>query len=353
MKGIRISIAVLSLLMVACRPDKPVVPEDAIVGKGVFVLNEGSYTFANSSLTFYDPEADTVTNNLFYRVNGSPIGDVGQSLFMMNDKLYIVVNNSNYIYRVDGKTMKYESKIEDFYSPRQMMAVSPTKAYVTDLMGSGLWIINPQDMSHCGAVEMGKPTENMALVGNELYVTNWSNYYNPDVENNTVQVVDCANDVKVAEIVVGREPNSIVVDAVNHVWVLCSGGYEKGENPCLVCIDPIMKKVVRQLEFAEGYPKCYPTNLAIDDTGRKLYFINNGAVYAMSVDAMALPDEKFVETPEGSLFYNVKVSPVDGDVYVTDAKNYMTNGMVYRYTSDGVGKGSFVAGIIPGAMLFN
>ena len=55
-------------------PDTTIVSNDTIepaflLPKGVFVLNEGNFTFANASLTFYDPDMDTVTNNLFYRVN--------------------------------------------------------------------------------------------------------------------------------------------------------------------------------------------------------------------------------------------------------------------------------------------
>ena len=46
------------------------------------------------------------------------------------------------------------------------------------------------------------------------------------------------------------------------------------------------------------------------------------------------------------------VDPKTGDIYVTDAKNYVMNGMVYRYSNDGVLLNSFEAGIIPSAMLF-
>ena len=83
----------MAWVMSSCNPD-PQEPTKVLVGKGVFVLNEGTYTFANASLSFYDPEADTSANQLFYKVNGAPIGDVAQSLALINDQLYIVVNNS-------------------------------------------------------------------------------------------------------------------------------------------------------------------------------------------------------------------------------------------------------------------
>lgn len=337
--------------MVSCRQEKPN-DDEVSIGKGVFVLNEGTYTFANSSLTFYDYEFDTVANELFYKANAAPIGDVGQSLAMVDGKLYIVVNNSNYIYKVDANTLKVEGKIDNFYSPREMLAVAPNKAYVSDLMGTGLWIVNPIDMSHCGSVELGKSTESIVCVGNELYVGNWSNYYTTEIENNTVQVVDIVNDTKVAEIVVGKEPNSMAVDKYDRVWVLCSGGYLNTEKPVLCCIDPTLKQVVKRHEFDGGYPTCYPTNLTIDGRGERLYFIDKD-VYALSVDDESLPDKVFVEVTEGGTLYNLAVEPKSGDVYVADAKDYMQNGMVYRYSSDGVLLRSFEAGIIPHAMVFN
>ena len=82
-------VCVLAFAMASCTPDPlPVDPDpdpnDTVepvqtLPHGVFVINEGNFTYANSSLTFYDPEMDTVANNLFYRANGAPIGDVGQS----------------------------------------------------------------------------------------------------------------------------------------------------------------------------------------------------------------------------------------------------------------------------------
>ena len=96
-------LAFVAALLFSCKPEPtptPVDPSDTIQPvnlKGVFVLNEGNFQFSNASLSFYDPEADTVANNLFYKANNAPIGDVGQSLALSEEKLYIVVNNSNYI----------------------------------------------------------------------------------------------------------------------------------------------------------------------------------------------------------------------------------------------------------------
>ena len=345
----KINFALLALIafgLASCHQEDPVITEDTTVGKGVFVLNEGTYTFANSSLTFYNPETDTVTNNLFYRVNGSPIGDVAQSLTLLGDKLFIVVNNSNYIYKVNAKTMKFEAKIDGFYSPREMRIVAPNKAYVSDMIGTGVWIVNPQDMTHCGFVETGNPTENLLQVGNELWATNWSNYYQPDTSNSTVQVIDIQNDVVVSEIEVEKEPNSMVVDKDGMVWVLCDNGWE--DSAFFLCkINPMLKQVEKTYPFVGGYP----SHLCIDKSGTQLYFIDKN-VCRMAIDDASSLDKEFI-VAENRNFYNMSIDPQNGDIYVTDAGDYVSNGTVYRYTSDGVGKGSFLAGIIPSAIVFN
>ena len=356
-------LAFVATLLLSCKPDPqpvPVDPSDTIQPlnlKGVYVLNEGNYQFSNASLSFYDPEADTVFNHLFYKANNIPIGDVAQSLSLVDNNLYIVVNNSNNIYKIDANTQVCDLtkpyKIGDFYSPREMHFVAPDKAYVSDLIGTNLWIINPQTMTHTGTVEMGKTTEKMVQVGNELYVSNWSYYYidaNSHDSYSTVQVVDLNNDVKVAEIEVGKEPNGLAVDKNGHVWALCEGrswdvGY--GESPSLWEIDPQLKTATKRLEF-EGTASILKSN----PSGDGLYLIYNNEVRRFDLATMSLSESFRITAEPQGWFYNIVVEPSTGELYVADVKDYMVNGTVYRYSNDGVLLSSFVAGIIPNAMLF-
>lgn len=343
----------LAVAIFGCKPKPTVDPSGINVGSGVLVLNEGNYQYSNGSLTYYDPVADTAMGNLFYRVNDVPLGDVPESMALADGKLFIVVNNSNNIYKVDANTIVCDTtkpfKIGDFYSPREMMIVAPNKAYVSDLYGTLLWIINPQDMTHAGSIEMGKSTEKMVLVGNELYVSNWSNTFVAGMEKNSVQVVDVNNDVKVAEITVGKEPNTMAVDKNGHVWVLCEGATWEpdGEKPTLWEIDPMLKTAQKRFEFESS-----AMVLRANPAGDQLYMLYNNSVRRFDIGTMSLSETFCIEGNPNGWFYNMAVDPKSGDLYVTDAKNYMTNGTVYRYSSDGVLLASFDAGIIPSAMLF-
>ena len=370
----------LAVMMFSCKPE-PIVPDEFTVGSGVFVLNEGVFTSGNSSLTFYDPVADTAINYLFIRVNYDVVqslGDVAQSLAMADGKLYIVVNNSNKIYKMDANTIRLDTtqtfELNDFYSPREMHIVAPNKAYVSDLIGKNLWIINPEDMTHTGSIAMGKTTEKMVQVGSELYVSNWSYYYvdaSSHDSYNTVQVVDMNNDVKVAEIEVGKEPNSMAVDRNGHVWVLCEGrswDAEYGESPTLWEIDPMLKTAQCRYTF-EGFidPETEEmmgyaaTNMKADPQGRYLYVIVSetdeyGNSYDSEIRRFDVETMSFSETfsipANGNTFYNMAVHPLSGEIYVSCISNPTSNGTVYRYTADGLLLSSFEAGLFPSAMLF-
>ena len=346
------------MTFVSCGGDDPQ-PEETNIAKGLFVLNEGTYTYASSSLTFYDPEADTVENNLFYRVNLAPIGDAANSMMIDETGMYIVVNSSKYIYKIDEKTMKYEAKLDGFTSPRHMLSINKNKAYVSDLESTGLWVINPETMQKIGFVETGNTTEKMVRVGNEVVVTNWSNFYQPNTSNSTIQFVNVETDQLVDEMNVTAEPHSIVLDKNNNIWVLCSGGYMPPCEPALFCIDPATRQIVKRFDFGAGD---YPSSMAIDKSGENLYILNGGFgtldLYKMSVDADALPVTALVNSQQSTdncpkTFSTVAVSPENGDIYITDVKDYVQNGDVLRYDNNGNYISKFEAGIIPGTMMFN
>jgi DNA-binding beta-propeller fold protein YncE len=189
----------------------------------------------------------------------------------------------------------------------------------------------------------------MVQVGNELYVSNWSNYYIPGMEKNSVQVVDINNDVKVAEIQVGKEPNCMAVDKNNHVWVLCEGATWEadGENPTLWEIDPMLKSATLRYEF-DGTAMILKANAS----GDGLYLFFNNEVRRFDIATSTLSETFRIAAAEGGMFYNMAVNPQNGELYVTDAKNYLMDGTVYRYSEDGVLLSSFEAGVIPSAMLF-
>ena len=62
----------VSIVLLSCNKkdaiedvDNNVPPTENV--NGLFILNEGTFTYANSSLSFYNIEKDEVENNIFFR----------------------------------------------------------------------------------------------------------------------------------------------------------------------------------------------------------------------------------------------------------------------------------------------
>ena len=78
------------LLMAACsnsEPDDPTVDYDWRK-KGVIILCEGNYQAGNSTLSYYNPEAKTVQNGVFFKANDAKMGDTGQSVQLHDGVAY-------------------------------------------------------------------------------------------------------------------------------------------------------------------------------------------------------------------------------------------------------------------------
>ena len=84
-------------IFTSCEKDYPIGPEKVEIeeasgnySSGVFIINEGNFQFGNASISFYN--RDTIENNIFENVNGLPIGDIAQDIFISGNKAYIVID---------------------------------------------------------------------------------------------------------------------------------------------------------------------------------------------------------------------------------------------------------------------
>ncbi len=355
MKGLKINkiylvVALGVFLLTGCSKNEPrdFPPLPGLLGNGFFVLNQGNFTSGNSSLSFFSEDSVKMTNNLFYKLNAAPLGDVAQSMCFYGDLAFIVVNNSGHIYAIDAKTGLFKRKIAQLQSPRNMLVVDANKAYVSDFQEKGVFVFNPQTMQHLGLIETGKTTESMILSGVEVFVANWSNY-NQTTKNNTIQIIDASIDQVVDSIVVTKEPNSMVLDKNGKLWVLCSGGYLNEETPALYQINPTNRQILQKFDFPSL--EMSPEQLTINGKADTLYFLNKD-VYQMPIDAQSLTEIPFIEAGNRN-FFTIAIHPHQSTVMVTDAINYVQNGYVFRYRPNGILIDSLKAGIIPGFIGFN
>ena len=91
----------------------PVEPVDVTLpGRGLFISNEGNFTYGNASLSYYDITHSALvtnedgSNDIFYSANGIPLGDVAQSAIVRGNTVYVIINNSGVIFAIDRRTAK-------------------------------------------------------------------------------------------------------------------------------------------------------------------------------------------------------------------------------------------------------
>lgn len=350
MRNYFIAIMVGLTFFSACKKEDPEQQNPALK-EGVFIVNQGSFNADNASLSYYVFEglSSTQYDSLFYNANNANLGDVAQSINVQGEVSFIVINNSGLVYCIDNKYAEVQGRITGLTSPRNMLVVNDEKAYVSDLLNSSLTIINPKTYEITGDVPLNRTSEEMLLVGNTAFIANYSSW-GQTAKNNVVMTVNTETDMMTDTIKVGIEPNSLVLDKDNNIWVLCSGGFMNEENPTLWKIDGTTAQVLDSLTFDELTSS--PSALKVNGMGDELYFLNNG-VFKMSIVDDQLPQNPFISPETGQFFAYLGVDPVNNHVYIGDPKDYQTKGQVYQYDENGTLVYSLDCGIIPAAFGFN
>jgi YVTN family beta-propeller protein len=186
---------------------------------GVYVLCEGSFGSGNASLWHYNPDTKAVTPDVFGRVNNAMLGDVGQSMYLYNNTLFVVVNNSGVVYALDANTVEVLGLIDGLTSPR-FVAIdgSGAKGYISQMYTNKLITFDPRTLDKTGEVILDGvvSSEQMAFVGDKLFVASWSN-------DHKITVLNTTTDKQLTTFTVGVQPYSLALDNRNNLWVVCDG----------------------------------------------------------------------------------------------------------------------------------
>ena len=315
-------------------------------GRGLFIVNEGNFMYGNASLSYYDIETKIVENNVFSRANGINLGDVAQSMVIHNGKGYVVVNNSGIIFIIDINTFKVRGMIDGFISPRNIFISGSNKGYVTDLYSEAIVEVDLDSNTKLGTIiTKGHPsTEQIVAVNSELFVCCWSN-------DNIIFVIDPSTNAIMDSIIVPFQPNSMVVDINNKIWVVSSGAYNSenfgSPSPTLSIIDPTNRLIEHSVGLEGGES---PVSIATNGARDTVYILNNG-VYGYSVRDDSFSPAQIVGKSD-ALYYDFTVDPVTSEIYIADAIDYVQAGAVYRYSPKGIPVDTFRVGIIPGGFCF-
>jgi DNA-binding beta-propeller fold protein YncE len=357
----------------ACRKDTPLIPAkvDTVttpkpdtVARGVYVLNEGNMNSNKASLDYLDFNTGAYHRGIYDQANPTVVkglGDVGNDIGVYGSKLYVVVNNSNKVEVLDAKTAKRLAVINIINC--RYIVFKDNKAYVSAYLGTvgdpkapnGIVAeIDTTSLTITRKVTVGRQPEQMVIIGQKLYVAN-SGGYSPSNYERTISVIDRATFTETKRIDVAINLDQMKADSYGDIYVTSRGDYYD--------IQPDMYAIDTKTDQVKKDFKLPVSNLWIK--GDTAYFYSSAFSYItgnytiaynmIDVKNETVLNKQFITDgteKQIAIPYGIAVDPHTGDVYVTDAKNYVTPGTLYCFDRQGHKKWSVQTGDIPGHFAF-
>lgn len=372
-------IAAACLALTSCNNDDPVIPEpegtvipDAKPNQGAsyrgfYILNEGNMGSNKCTLDYYSYRNCTYTRNIYSAANPNEIlelGDTGSDIAVHDGRLYVVVNGSHKVEVLDAATAVKIAKV-DISSPRSI-AFDGDYAYVTSFVGGSddngsVVRFSTRDFKPAGTVPVGKMPEGLAVRDGSLYVANSGDYTNQEYKN-YISVIDLATFTEKGHIEAPINLQYIAFDALGKLWVSSRGNYADKAS-CLVYYTPDASGTTVASQWKQSGSVDTPvSNMTM--RGNSLYYI--GATYGADWKAtytLGTVDTATPTTPARSFItdgtqsrittpYCLAVNPDNGDIIVTDVKNYVSSGTLFYYSADGKLQWTATTGDIPGHIAF-
>ena len=202
---------------------------------------------------------------------------------------------------------------------------------------------------------VGYQPEEMAVVGDYLYVANSGGYRVPDYDN-TVSVVDLHIFREIQKIEVAPNLHRMEADAYGNIWVSSRGDYYDIPSMTFV-INSENNSVCDVLDLLA----CTDMTLC----GDSLYVYSNAWNYFTQTSDInyAIVDVKTHQVVTRNFItdgteqqlknpYGIAVNPNTREIFITDARDYVTPGKVYCFSPEGTLKWSANTGDIPSRIVF-
>lgn len=338
-----VSIGFNLLLLLGCNKEKlPEVP----LTEGVYIVNEGNYGYGNAEISFYNPAMQQVTNGLFQSANGYLLGDIAQSMYIQDSLGFIVVNHSA---KVEVVSIPSFHKIRTISipgsNPRYFLPVNDSLAYVSELYANRIYVVNYRTGAWLTSISMPQYTEHLLRLG-DVVMAEGKRIYKNASSSGALMRIDALHHTLMDTIRLNGDAGGIAVDKNKQIWIALNTDTVSGIRSALLCYDNQFNEIQRYT-FTEA--DFHPTNLCLDESGENLYFLSR-SVYRYTISTGVLTE--LIPSSQNN-FYGLSVDPLSGDIYVSDALDYVQPSRVYRYHNNGTLVHSFTAGVASGNFAFS
>ena len=333
---------------------------------GIYLVNQGNQGSNKARLDFLNFHNGFYIRDVFTEYNPEVVkglGDTGNDVQVYKGKVFVAVNGSHKVEIMDAYSMKRLAQVD--VPNCRFTAFDGNCAYVTSYVAKdketlktqkgALYRIDLDTYKVTGQVTVGYQPEQLVIRDGKAYVANSGGYVAG--YDDTVSVVDLKSMKVEYDIKVAINLGLMLVDAEGTIWVSSQGNFSDVSST----LNYLVKK-------GDKYELGGSVNVPVSSmalAGDKIYVI--GSTYTPPAWALTttynIVNAKTRKLESGSFItdgtesdiataFTVTVNPGNGDIYVTDAKDYVSSGTLHCYTGSGKHKWSVHTGDIPGRIAF-
>ncbi|MCD8318357.1 MAG: YncE family protein [Paraprevotella sp.] len=375
-----LSLAAILLAIAACREIELVVPTEyellpapidpSARPAGMYLLNEANMGSNKASIDYVDFRNAYYVRNIYAGRNPEVVkelGDVGNDIQIYGSKLYAVINCSHKVEVMDAATCRRLGQVD--IPNCRYIRFAKGKAYVSAYVGpvtidpnaqlGAVYEVDTASLQVTRKVTVGYQPDELEVMGEYLYVANSGGYRAPDYDS-TLSVVEIYGMKQIQKIPVGINLHRVRKDRYGKLWVTSRGDYVNIPSNLYV----LDRKDKNSKEMAVTDTLNIPCS-EMYIQGDSLYFYSvewnkqterNTVTYGI-IDVRTkqlLTDHFITDGTEADIVipYGIAVHPLTGYIYVTDAKNYVSSGVLHCYDRYGKKKWSVRTGDIPAHIVF-
>ncbi|MBQ0016958.1 MAG: hypothetical protein KBT04_08250 [Bacteroidales bacterium] len=328
-------IAFFSLSIVACDTDDPMILSpigpDADKVNG-WILCQGSDGDNNSSLDWFDPNSGTIAQNMFVQTNRRFLGEGATDLLIYGSKMYISMRGSRTIEVVNASSGRSIRQINlDDRIPLKLASgngmvyaacTHPNCIIRIDTTTNSIDTLSPDCM-----LDDFRP-EGICALGGSLCVSNsWEYLNNYDtITDSTISIISTVTFSKLGKLIVGHGPTDIVQIKDSRLAIRCIGDSKHAPQITVIDITNSKRQTIPiEADFIAVYRNDIYT--LCHSNGTQLFRINGTT---LEISPIALPSSVTLQNPS-----QLYLSPISGDIYISDAAKRLSPGMLYCLTNHG------------------
>lgn len=337
-KNLLFILTVLSVL--GCNEDPyfgPVYPELSnnpinSSGNKLIIGCEGNFQFSNASISIIDLETDQVASDVYKSLNGSGIGDVLQSFTSKGDTLLVVLNNTGTIKLLDKTNLLEIASFSGFRSPRYAKFINDQEIVITDLYADQLLRFNLETDSITGSMDVFGGQGQIILSDSLAFVSN--------LDQKQIDVIDLKTFTLQESIKLEFVPTHLKYLEVDRFIV--AGTSENNSEESVISVFNSKRELLMSTIILKKLT-------GLDAELGSCFYADSKNVY--KYDALSgISANLFAHrclTP-----YSLRFSSSHSLLVICDARDYISNGVVQVFNTEGMFFNNYDVGIIPQAVQF-